>query len=127
MVPISGLTSEEADKYLEDRRSKGFNSVIGVNLIEHQFRGPFDRYGQNPFTVPGDFSTPYEKYLAHADRVIRKAAEKGIQVFLDPVHPGYIGTNGGWVKEVPANGPEKSREWGRYVGKRDAVSTTSSG
>ena len=36
---ISGLTNEEAEKYLEDRRSKGFNSVI-VNLIEHQFRGP---------------------------------------------------------------------------------------
>ena len=60
---ISGLTNEEAEKYLEDRRSKGFNSVI-VNLIEHQFRGPVDRYGQNPFTVPGDFSTPNEKYFA---------------------------------------------------------------
>jgi hypothetical protein len=116
---ISGLTSEEAEKYLEDRRSKGFNSVI-VNLIEHQFRGPVDRYGQNPFTVPGDFSTPNEKYFAHADWVIRKAAEKGIQVFLAPVYLGYIGTNEGWVKEVLANGPEKSRDWGRYVGRRYA-------
>ena len=116
---ISGLTSEEAEKYLEDRRSKGFNSVI-VNLIEHQFRGPVDRYGQNPFTVSGDFSTPNEKYFAHADWVIRKAAEKGIQVFLAPVYLGYIGTNEGWVKEVLANGPEKSRDWGRYVGKRYA-------
>ncbi len=116
---ISGLTNEEAEKYLEDRRSKGFNSVI-VNLIEHQFRGPVDRYGQNPFTVPGDFSTPNEKYFAHADWVIRKAAEKGIQVFLAPIYLGYIGTNEGWVKEVLANGPEKSREWGRYVGKRYA-------
>jgi hypothetical protein len=116
---ISGLTSEEAERYLEDRRSKGFNSVI-VNLIEHQFRGPVDRYGQNPFTVPGDFSTPNEKYFAHADWVIRKAAEKGIQVFLAPVYLGYIGTNEGWVKEVLANGPEKSRDWGRYVGKRYA-------
>jgi hypothetical protein len=116
---ISGLTSEEAEKYLEDRRSKGFNSVI-VNLIEHQFRGPVDRYGQSPFTVPGDFSTPNEKYFAHADWVIRKAAEKGIQVFLAPVYLGYIGTNEGWVKEVLANGPEKSRDWGRYVGRRYA-------
>src|ERR1700733_823708 len=116
---ISGLRNEEAEKYLEDRSSKGFNSVI-VNLIEHQFRGPVDRYGQNPFTVPGDFSTPNEKYFAHADWVIRKAGEKGIQVFLAPIYLGYIGTNEGWVKEVLANGPEKSREWGRYVGKRYA-------
>ncbi len=105
-LSISGLTSEEAEKYLEDRRSKGFNWVI-VNLIEHQFRGPVDRYGQNPFTVSGDFSTPNEKYFAHADWVIRKAAEKGIQVFLAPVYLGYIGTNEGWVKEVLANGPRE--------------------
>ena len=58
--------------------------------------------------------------LPHADWVIRKAAEKGIQVFLAPIYLGYIGTNEGWVKEVLANGPEKSRDWGRYVGKRYA-------
>src|ERR1700761_7453502 len=116
---ISGVTKEEAERYLEDRRSKGFNSVI-VNLIEHQFRGPVNRYGEDPFTTAGDFSTPNEKYFEHADWVIRKAAEKGIQVFLAPIYLGYIGTNEGWVKEVLANGPEKSREWGRYVGKRYA-------
>ena len=114
---ISGLTREEEEQYLENRRQKGFNSVI-VNLIEHQFHGPVDRYGQGPFTTPGDFSTPNEKYFEHADWVIRKAAEKGIQVFLAPIYLGYIGTNEGWVKEALANGPAKSRAWGRYVGNR---------
>jgi len=116
---ISGLTKEEAAHYLEDRHKKGFNTVI-VNLIEHQFRGPVNRYGEAPFTTVGDFSTPNEKYFAHADWVIRKAAENGIQVFLAPIYLGYIGTNEGWVKEVLANGPDKDREWGRYVGKRYA-------
>jgi hypothetical protein len=116
---ISGLTKEEAETYLKDRRSKGFNSVI-VNLIEHKFRGPVNRYGEAPFTVAGDFSTPNEKYFAHADWVIRKAAENGIQVFLAPIYLGYIGTEEGWVTEALANGAEKSRDWGRYVGKRYA-------
>ncbi len=116
---ISGLTKEEAEAYLEDRRKKGFNSII-VNLIEHQFRGPVNRYGQGPFLTPGDFSTPNEKYFEHADWVIRKAAEKGIQVFLAPIYLGYIGTKEGWVEEALANGPEKGRNWGRYVGKRYA-------
>ena len=114
---ISGLTKEEAEVYLEGRRRQGFNLII-VNLIEHKFRGPANRYGQGPFTTPGDFSTPNGKYFEHADWVIRKAAEKGITVFLAPIYLGYIGTEEGWVEETLANGPEKSRNWGRYVGKR---------
>lgn len=114
---ISGLTREEEEQYLENRREKGFNSII-VNLVEHKFHGPVDRYGEGPFTTPGDFTTPNEKYFAHADWVIRKAAEKGIQVFLAPIYLGYIGTDEGWVEEALANGPEKCRSWGRYIGKR---------
>jgi len=116
---ISGLTKEEAAAYLEDRQKKGFNSII-VNLIEHKFRGPVNRYGEGPFLTQGDFSTPNEKYFEHADWVIRKAAEKGIEVFLAPIYLGYIGTDEGWVEEALANGPEKCRNWGRYVGKRYA-------
>jgi len=117
---ISGLTKEEAEVYLEDRQKKGFNSII-VNLIEHKFRGPVNRYGDGPFLTLGDFSTPNEKYFEHADWVIRKAAEKGIEVFLAPIYLGYIGTDEGWVEEALANGPEKCRSWGRYVGKRYAA------
>jgi hypothetical protein len=114
---ITGLMNEEAEKYLETRRQQGFNSVI-VNLIEHKFHGPVNRYGEGPFLTPGDFSTPNEKYFEHADWVIRKAAEKGIQVFLAPIYLGYIGTDEGWIEELKANGAEKARDWGRYVGKR---------
>lgn len=114
---ISGLTSEEAELYLEHRRAQGFNSII-VNLIEHKFRGPVNRYGEGPFTTPGDFSTPNQKYFEHADWVIRKAGEKGMQVFLAPIYLGYIGTDEGWIQEALANGPDKCRAWGRYVGKR---------
>ena len=116
---ISGLTKNEAEMYLEDRRRKGFNSII-VNLIEHKFHGPVNRYGQAPFLVPGDFSTPNEAYFKHADWVIRKAGEKGIQVFLAPIYLGYIGTDEGWVEEALANGPAKCRAWGQYAGKRYA-------
>jgi hypothetical protein len=114
---IVALTEEEAERYLENRRQKGFNSIV-VNLIEHKFRGPANRSGEGPFTTPGDFSTPNERYFQHVDWVLRKAGEKGIQVFLDPVYLGYRGTDEGWIEEVLANGPEKCRNWGRYVGRR---------
>ena len=89
-----------------------------VNLIEHKFHGPVNRYGVGPFTTPGNFSTPNEKYFEHADWVIRKAAEKGMQVFLAPIYLGYTGTDEGWIEETLANGPEKCLSWGRYLGKR---------
>jgi hypothetical protein len=114
---ISGLTKEDVDKYLDARRRQGFNAVI-VNLIEHHFNGPTNRYGEAPFTTPGDFSTPNEKYFAYADWVIREAADKGFQVLLAPIYLGYIGTQEGWIKELTAAGPETARQWGRYVGKR---------
>ena len=114
---ISGATNEEAERYLEDHRQKGFNSII-VNLVEHKYRGPVNRYGESPFVIRGDFSTPNEKYFEHADWVIQKAAEKGIQVFLAPVYLGYAGGNEGWYQELLANGPEKMRGWGQFVGKR---------
>jgi hypothetical protein len=114
---ISGLTKEDAERYLDARKRQGFNSII-VNLIEHHFNGPVDRYGEGPFSTPGDLSTPNEKYFANADWMLRKAGEKGIQVFLAPIYLGYIGTEEGWIEELKAAGPEKARNWGRWVGKR---------
>ena len=116
---IVGLKEAEVEQYLENRCQKGFNT-IQVNLIEHWYckHPPLDVAGDGPFTTPGDFSTPNEKYFAHADWVIRKAAENGRYVLLYPIYLGYKGTDEGWVKEALANGPEKCLAYGRYLGQR---------
>src|SRR5689334_4528646 len=71
---IVALSEAEAEKYLENRASKGFNTIL-VNLIEHKYRGPNNHRGDGPFSTPGDFSTPNEAYFAHADWVISRAAD----------------------------------------------------
>jgi hypothetical protein len=116
---IAKLTREEAEQYLEDRRLKGFNTVI-VRLIDHDFlpNPPNNAYGDGPFTIPGDFGTPNERYFAHADWVIGKAAEKGILVLLAPAYTGYLGGNQGWYQEMQANGTTKLRAYGQYLGTR---------
>lgn len=114
---ISGLTPAEADRYLRDRAAKGFNTLM-VNLVEHKFKGPKNRDGEDPFLAPGDFSKPNEKYFAHADWVIRKAGEYGIQVLLAPCYLGYKGLDEGWYNEVLANGVDKLRDYGDWVGRR---------
>lgn len=116
---IVQLNDADVEQYLSNRRQKGVNAIM-VNLLEHKFcdHPPLDLAGDGPFTTPGDFSTPNEKYFAHADWVIRKAAENGITVLLYPIYLGYKGTDEGWVEEALANGPAKCIEYGRYLGKR---------
>jgi Protein of unknown function (DUF4038) len=116
---IVGLNDTEAEQYFRNRRDKGFNTVI-VELIEHRFcrKPPLNEAGDAPFTTPGDFSTPNEKYFAHADWVIRKAGKYNIRVLLTPIYLGYVGTNEGWIEELLKLEPEKCLAYGRYLGKR---------
>ena len=118
---VSALTREEAEQYLANRAAKGFNSII-VNLIEHKFNGPINRYGKPPFTIPGVLSTPNEAYFEYADWCIGKAGEFGIQVFLSPMYLGYPNASDdeGYYHEALAAGVEGCREWGRYLGRRYA-------
>lgn len=116
---IVQLTAEQVEDYLEDRRRRGFNAVL-VNLIEHEFaaNAPRNAYGDEPFERPGDFARPNERYFAHADDVLRRAADKGILVLLAPAYAGYGGGSQGWYREMRANGAVKLRAYGRYLGNR---------
>lgn len=117
-------TKEEIEVYLENRRQKGFNTVI-VNILDTEpypqggdvnFRDVRNRYGEGPFTNAGDLATPNEEYFAHVDWAVKKAAEKGIMVILVPAYLGCCGD--GWVERLESNGPAKSREYGRFLGRR---------
>jgi hypothetical protein len=116
---IASLNDADTERYLENRRLKGFNTVL-VNLLEHKFtdNAPKNAAGDGPFLTPGDFSTPNEAYFAHADHVIQNAASKGILVLLTPAYLGYQGGDEGWYSEMSANGATKLRNYGRYLGNR---------
>jgi Protein of unknown function (DUF4038)/Putative collagen-binding domain of a collagenase len=123
---IANTTLDEARFYIEDRRRKGFNTLI-VSLIEYCFAQdpPRNLAGDEPFTTPGDFRTPNEAYMAHAERVLEIAADNGMLIILCPAYlgypglfPGYETRPQGWYEEVLANGPEGCRAWGEYLGER---------
>jgi hypothetical protein len=113
------LKRDEVDDYLEDRVARGFNALL-VNLIEHMFADhpPHNAYGHRPFRSPGDFGTPDEQYFAHVDWVIGRAEQKGLLVLLVPAYLGYQGDEEGWYTELLANGSDRLRAYGRYLGKR---------
>jgi hypothetical protein len=124
---IANTTLDEARFYIEDRRRKGFNTLI-VSLIEYCFAQdpPRNLAGDEPFTTPGDFRTPNEAYMAHAERVLEIAAQYGMLVILAPAylgspnssHLGFEGRPEGWYQEVLANGAEGCRAWGEFLGCR---------
>lgn len=115
---IAQLTCEDAELYLEDRRARGFNTIL-VNLIEHEFssNAPANAYGEPPFLTRGDYSTPNGAYFTHAHWVVCRAAQKGLLVLLTPSYVGYGGGDEGWYGEMVANGPDKLRGYGEYLGR----------
>jgi hypothetical protein len=123
---IANTTLDDARFYIEDRRRKGFNALI-VSLIEYCFAQdpPRNLAGDEPFTTSGDFRTPNEAYMAHAERILQLAADNGMLVILAPAYLGYPGRfpgfetrPQGWWDEVLANGPDGMRSWGEYLGRR---------
>lgn len=116
---LAQLSEPDAQAYLRDRSERGFTTVL-VNLLEHKFaiRAPADLDGDPPFLVPGDFATPNERYFAHVDRVLELARRLNLLVLLAPAYLGNGGGDEGWYAVMRANGPDKLRAFGRYVGRR---------
>ncbi len=118
---IADVSAEDARLYLEDRRRRGFNTIL-VNLIENRFsrKAPRNFYDAPPFSMPGDFATPSEAYFAHADRILEDAARLGLLVVLTPAYLGYKGGREGWYRAMRESGPETLRAYGDFLGRRYA-------
>jgi hypothetical protein len=117
---IQGTDTEGAEKYFENRKQKGINSVV-MCLIASKLNGTVNAYGNMPFVTADDFSTPNPSYFEHADFVLNKARENGIAVFLYPAWLGYDTGDGhpeGWYSQVTSNGPAKMYLYGKYLGNR---------
>ena len=122
---IANLTAAEVDTYLDDRRRRGFNTLI-VNLIEHRYaqNAPRNRRGDAPFRTPGELSQPNDAYFDFAASVLAKARERGFLVLLVPAYLGYgcppkaAPENEGWSAEMGRSSREACLAYGRYVGRR---------
>jgi hypothetical protein len=109
------LNEKDAELFFANRQSHGFNTVW-INLLCRPGTGgredgsTYD--GLLPFKKADDFATPNEDYFARCDRMIRLAEKHGLLVFLDPCETIDH------LKPMLKNGPEKCREFGRYLGSR---------
>lgn len=118
------LNEAEAEEYFAAREAQGFNAI---QIILTGFLGMTNLDGELPFagtTNVQDFARPNEKFFAHVDRVVDRAAKRGLFLAIAPAWFGCCGEGWGWrnkdqpPKPLEANGPAKSRELGRWLGQR---------
>jgi len=77
------LNREEAVRYLENRRKKGFTVIQAVVLAELDGLNDPNPYGHTPL-LGNDPESPDERYFEHVDFIIQTAREKGLFMGLLP-------------------------------------------
>jgi hypothetical protein len=114
------LTTAEAVEYMSFRKSQGFNTIqVQIVMTPEQV----NRYGQKPFHGDVDFSRPNEAYYDHIAAVIHKADSLGLLIVMSQPWLGCCeeGFGGRPDKPIRKNGPEKNRQYGRYLGNKFAA------
>ncbi len=118
------LSREEVVEYLNNRQAKGFNA-FSVNLVEHHYSKHtppwLNYYGDQPFSVPGDFSTPNGDYWQMIDFIFQQASLRNMLILAFHSYNGFGGGNEGWYQEMTSNGVPKLFSYGQFLGTRYAA------
>ncbi|MFI5187722.1 MAG: DUF4038 domain-containing protein [Chitinophagales bacterium] len=128
-------------KFLDNTISHGHNA-IEMSVITHWAMGnhaPFNAHGDAPFlkrlngsdwdgkltytdikTEGPNLLTPNENYWKHIDELLSDCESKGILVFMFPGYAGYSSETEeqGWMKELVANGTERTEQYGAWIATR---------
>jgi hypothetical protein len=109
------LSKADAEKYLENRREKGYTVIQAVALAELDGLNDPNAEGELPL-IDNDPTKPNEKYFAHVDWVIKKAEEKGMFIGLLPTWGDKWNKKWGVGPEIFT--PENARVYGKFLGMR---------
>jgi hypothetical protein len=109
------LSKTDAEKYLENRREKGFTVIQAVILAELDGLNTPNMEGEKPL-IDNDPTKINEKYFEHVDWVIKQAEEKGIFIGLLPTWGDKVDKQWG-VGPVIFNA-ENAEKYGEIVGNR---------
>ena len=109
------LSKTDAEKYLENRREKGFTVIQAVILAELDGLNTPNMEGEKPL-IDNDPTKINEAYFKHVDWVIKKAEEKGIFIGLLPTWGDKVDKQWG-VGPVSFN-TENAEKYGEIMGNR---------
>ncbi|HET6559832.1 MAG TPA: glycoside hydrolase family 140 protein [Prolixibacteraceae bacterium] len=109
------LSKADAEKYLENRRQKGYTVIQAVALAELDGLNAVNAEGEKPL-IDNNPNHINEKYFAHMDWVIKKAEEKGIFIGLLPTWGDKWNRKWGGGPEIFT--PKNARAYGKTIGSR---------
>jgi Protein of unknown function (DUF4038)/Putative collagen-binding domain of a collagenase len=134
------VTLAELRSYLDDRRAKGFNTILtywgaSIDYVTENTTcpGALGAGGARPFLrdtagnpwngalATPDFSTPNAAYFAWIDTVVAEAAQRNLLVLFGALYLGYDhGGIDGWTQAVEnsANTQAVSFGFGQFLGNR---------
>ena len=109
------LNREEAEKYLENRRQKGFTVIQAVVLAELDGLNTPNALGAKAL-IDNDPTKPNEEYFKHVDFIVDAAEKKGVYI-------GMLPTWGDKVTKAWGKGPivfnkDNAFVYGKFLGNR---------
>ena len=110
------LNKADAEKYLENRRAKGFTVIQAVALAELDGLNTPNTEGNKPL-INNDPQKPDEEYWKHVDWVIKKAEEKGLYIGLLPTWGDKVDPQR-WGKGPKIFNKENAFGYGKWIGSR---------
>ena len=109
------LTKDETEKYLKNRRDKGFTVIQAVALAELDGLNTPNMEGNKPL-LNNDPTQPNEDYFRHVDQVIKSAEEKGLFIGLLPTWGDKW--NKKWGEGPVVFTPGNAKVFGKFLGNR---------
>ncbi len=115
------LNREEADRYLQDRATKGFTVVQAVALAELDGLNTPNAYGHVPLVEndparPAVKDGPNNDYWDHVDWIVGRAESLGLVIGLLPTWGDKWNKKWGVGPEIFT--PENARAYGKWLGGR---------
>jgi len=115
------LERGEADRYLENRRAKGFTVIQAAALAELDGLGVPNAYGHRPLvdndpTKPAVTDGPANDYWDHVDYIVDRAAAKGIFIGMLPTWGDKWTVK--WGKGPAVFTPDSAKVYGEWLGRR---------
>lgn len=109
------LNEEDVEKYLENRRAKGFTVIQAVVLAELDGLRVPNAYGDVPLKNINEV-VPNEAYFKWVDKVIRMAEAKGLYIGLLPTWGDKVDKQWGVGPQI--FNPAYAQAYGAWLGKR---------
>ena len=133
---IQNYSTRNAEAYLADRASQGFNALLATltcvvydsctNSNGYAYNDSGDSYNLAPFTsgtdpTTYDISTPNSAYFAKAHAIVAQAKADGIEMILNPLSTDNCNTDS-WMQMLRNNGngttgsSNADYQYGAYLG-----------